>query len=286
MTDRRTIGLVGLGLVSGSLAASLRAKESGWWVRATDRRQSSLSYALQKGLIDEASESLEKAVEGADVIVLATPLEAVRGILAVLGDVVRPGQTVTDVAGTKASILQAAREALPEGVVFVGGHPVVGVEHAGVESALAGLFEGKPCVLTPEHDTPRQALEQVTTLWREVGAEVRFMDAVQHDRVFALVSQLPRVVAQGILKILAAEVGEADLVLAGGSFRELSRVALGGADPWPVVCRENRGALLEALDKLVGRLREVRGAVDVGDVVALETFFDEAVHSRGEPWAR
>lgn len=286
MADPRTLCLLGLGLVSGSLAASLRAREAGWRIRAADRRHSSLSYALRKGLIDEASESLEEAVEGAEMIVLAVPLEAVREILRRLGTAATPGQIVTDVAATKVSVLDAAREALPREIPFVGGHPVVWEEPGGVENAQAGLFEGKPCVLTPDSQTPPEALERVTALWREVGADVRVMEAAQHDRLLALVSQLPRILTRCLVTLAATEAGESDLAMAGSGLHDLSRVASGFTDSWPVVCRENRVAIIDALDRLSDRLQGVRQALEKEDVKALQALFDETVRSRGEPWVR
>ncbi len=277
----RTLAVVGLGLIGGSLAASLKARGAPWKVRAADRRRSALLLALERGYIDEAADSPAEAAEGADLVVLASPVRAIRSALRELGPGLRPGQVITDVG-----ILREARGALPPGVAFVGGHPVAGTERCGVESAVPGLFEGRNCVLTPDTDTDPRALEAVAGLWRELGAHVVCLTAELHDRIFALVSHLPHALAYGLVDTVAEELETGQSGLAGGSFRDFSRVTAGSPAVWTEIFLENREALLYALDAFSSRLAALRAAVDREDDQALSGFFRRAAEAGDPSWTR
>lgn len=282
----RTLALVGLGLIGGSLAASLKARNTPWRVRAADRRRSSLDYALDRGYIDEAAASPSAAAEGADLVVLATPVQAIRATLHEVGPGLRPGQVVTDVGSTKAGILREAREVLPPGVSFVGGHPVAGTERSGIESAVAGLFEGRICVLTPVDDSDPRAVEAVTDLWHDLGAQVVCMAPETHDRIFALVSHLPHALAYGLVDTVAGELEPEHATLAGGSLRDFARVTAGSPVVWREIFLENRDALLYALDAFAGRLRVLRDAVEGSDAGALDRLLRRAAETGDPSWRR
>lgn len=284
MTDTKIVSVFGLGLIGGSLAASLKSRPKAWLVRAVDRRRSTLEYALRRGFIDEIADTPREGVEGADLLVLATPVRSIRQLLASLSNLVQPGQVVTDVGSTKVSIVNTARTHLPDEAGFVGGHPVAGSERAGVESAEAGLFEGRPCVLTPTRETPREALEIVVEMWRELGAEVVLLDPETHDRLFALVSHLPHMVAYSLVNTVTAETMPRETALGGGALEDFTRVAQSPASMWRDICLENGAAIVDAIDRFSTRLSELRTALAEGDEAVLGEFFQRAAESRGKPW--
>ena len=166
----------------------------------------------------------------------------------------------------------------------MGGHPVAGTERSGVEAAVAGLFEGRTCVLTPEPDTGREALETVTALWRGLGCDVVYMDPETHDRVFALVSHLPHMVASSLMDTVASELPSQEGALAAGGLRDFSRVTEGPPALWRDVCLENREPLIQAIENFTARLAVLRAAIDKGDAAALVEFFTRARGARGTPW--
>ncbi len=280
----RTVGIVGLGQVGGSLAAALRSGRDGWTVRAFDRRLSGVAAARDRGWVDAVAETPREAAEGADLVVLAAPVRGIRQLLRTLAPALVPGQVVTDVGSTKATILAEARKALPEGVAFVGGHPVAGTERSGLDSASPRLFEGRYCVLTPEPDTPAGALETVAGLWRAVGSEVVLLEPEVHDRVFAYVSHLPHAVAFAAVQAVHDAVTPRQVNLGGGSLRDLTRVATSSPELWRDVCLENRTALLEAIDDLVDRLGRLREAVDRADEREIERLLVPAGRARRTMW--
>ncbi|GAB4262192.1 MAG: prephenate dehydrogenase/arogenate dehydrogenase family protein [Deferrisomatales bacterium] len=284
MGNNRVLCVVGLGLIGGSLAASVRTAGARWRVRAVDRRRSALDYALKRGLIDEAAPSLEDGVAGAHLVVLATPVGTIPGLLRRVAPLLGPEQVVTDVGSTKATIVAAARRELPAQVAFVGGHPVAGTERSGVESAEAGLFQGRSCVLTPVSDTPAAALDRVAGLWRELGAQVVLLEPEVHDRVFARLSHLPHAVAYCLVHTVATALPARQLALGGGALRDLTRVAQSPPGLWKDICLENREALAGALDEFVAALGRLREAVAAGDGEAVEEVFRQAAEVRSRSW--
>ena len=281
----RTLCIVGLGLIGGSLAAALKTRvPHRWQVRGVDRRGDSLRFALEKGFLDRACDTLEEGVGGADLVVLAAPVRAIRGQLAEVAAAVCPGQVVSDVGSTKVGILAEARARLPPGVAFVGGHPVAGTEHSGVENAVSGLFETRPCVLTPEDDVPAAALEAVTSLWRDAGAEVLCLDAHTHDRVFAFFSHLPHMAAYSLVETAAAacEVGQREL--AGGGLQDFTRVVRSSPAMWRDICLENREPLLQALDRYTESLQGLRERIAAGDPDELLHYFDHCRQVKDKTW--
>ncbi|MBI5016978.1 MAG: prephenate dehydrogenase [Deltaproteobacteria bacterium] len=284
--EKKILAIVGLGHIGGSLAASLKAAKAPWHLRGADRRRRDVDYALRRGLIDEASSSPAEAAAGADLVLLATPVGAIRTLLDELSPRLAAGQVVTDVGSTKASIVAHAASVLSGGVAFVGGHPVAGTERAGVEAAVEGLFEGRRCVLTPTDSTPPRALELVAGLWGAVGAEVSFVSPESHDRLFARLSHLPNLAAYALVNAVAASVSPAELAFGGGALRDFTRVTQSPPALWRDVCLENRGEILEALAELGRELERVRESVAQGDGAALESFFQRAGEVRGTQWRR
>ena len=280
----RTLAIVGLGLIGGSLAASLRRSDDGWRLKAADRRTRAVDYALRRGLIDEGCASTVEAARGADLVVLAAPVGAIRRLLDELAPSLVPGQIVTDVGSAKATIVAHAEAVVPQGASFVGGHPVAGTERSGVESAVDGLFEGRQCVLTPTAQTPRPALEAVTALWRSVGSEVTYLAPEAHDRLFARLSHLPNLAAFGLVNAVTSALAPEDVSFGGGSWRDVTRVAQSPPVLWRDVCLENRDAVLTALDEFSAEMGRIREAVAGGQAVVLEALFRKAAEGRREPW--
>ncbi|HSH69154.1 MAG TPA: prephenate dehydrogenase/arogenate dehydrogenase family protein [Deferrisomatales bacterium] len=281
----RTLCIVGLGLIGGSLAAALKTRmPHRWQVRGVDRRRESLCFALEKGFLDHACDTLEEGVKGADLVVLAVPVRAIREQLAALAEVVCPGQVVSDTGSTKVGILAEARARLPRGVAFVGGHPVAGSERSGVEGAVAGLFETRSCVLTPADDVPAAALEAVTALWQDAGAEVLCLDAPAHDRVFAFLSHLPHMAAFSLVETAAAGCEAGQGGLAGGALQDFTRVVRSSPTMWRDICLENREPLLQALDRYTDNLRALRARIVAGDPDALHHHFEHCRHLKDKTW--
>lgn len=234
--------VVGTGLIGASVGVGLNV--AGWEVTGWDTSPEHLDQAVSIGAVTPAS-GLEDAVEGADLVVLAA---SPKGILSTLSDL-RTEALVTDVAGIKQPVVEAARGLRR----FVGGHPMAGREVSGPRGASGDLFRGATWVLTTDRGSP-QDLERLSAVVRSLGAQPVEMTAARHDRVVALVSHLPMVLAASLVEELGAAGPSADAMVAGG-FRDLTRIALSSSDWWADLLVENRKPLASALRKMSAGLQ-------------------------------
>jgi len=290
-TAVRSVAVVGVGLIGGSIAAALRRLDDPPHVAGIDVDPVALKYALEHDIIDDGSLAVGLGAQawlsedGVDLVVLATPARMTGEWLALLG---RHGYAgiVTDVASTKSGVVQAAREALPDPSRFVGGHPMAGSELSGVSAARADLFDGAYWLLTPAHDTDPDAFSAVHALVASLGARVISVDAAEHDEAVAIVSHVPHVTAAALVDLAAAHSGERGelMRLAAGGFKDTTRIAAGSADLWTGICLDNADALVEGLSELRSRLGIFEGLVRSRDAAAVRDWLDHAaIVRRGLP---
>ncbi len=271
--------VIGLGMIGGSVLAAGRAR--GLFGRATgaDLDPSARTGALAAGLVDAATASAAEAASGADLLVLATPVEAMEAVAREAVPRLARGALVTDVGSVKEPIVAAvAPWATAAAVAFVPGHPIAGNERAGIEAARPDLFADRLAVLTPTASTDPTALERITGLWEALGATVIQMDPAVHDAAFAALSHLPHLVAFALLASLAADpaLAEAAPRLSGAGLKDTTRIGASSPPLWRGICLANRARLLPALDRFERTLAELRRALVAGDGAALERTFATA----------
>jgi prephenate dehydrogenase len=243
------IGIVGVGLIGGSIAAALRAAWPQVEITGIDRPEV-LAEAAARALVDTPGRSVDDLAE-VDLIVLATP---VPGILDLIPAVARLGThaVVTDVGSTKRHILRAAAHA--DLFHFIGGHPVAGAERPGLEHARADLFTGQPWILVPGPSPDEDAVTRLEYFVRAMGAVPRRLDADTHDRTMAYISHLPQLLAVALMNTAGGAVGEAGLALSGRAFGEMTRLASSPADLWGAILATNADYVAEAAVALVSEL--------------------------------
>jgi prephenate dehydrogenase len=272
------VALVGLGLIGGSIAFAARRAWPAVQVIGVDR-EPVLREALARRAIDTATQDL--AVAGAaDLVVLAAP---VRQNLVLLREVARhttPATVITDVGGTKRSIVDAAR-ALPQAVTFVGGHPLGGGARGGFEFATAGLFARRPWIFTPrEQEDSSAVLERLTRFATGLGAVPATMTAAAHDHLMALISHVPQLTATALMEVVGHGAGPSGLRLAGQGLVDTTRLASSPADVWRDICLTNADQIRAALDHLINRLSELRSDLERSEVV--DAVFEDAGRWRAE----
>jgi prephenate dehydrogenase len=249
--------VVGTGLIGGSIALALRQR--GWHVSGMDADEGRRDEALAAGVVDASGDDLE-----AEVVFVATPAAAtadvVRQILTTPGR--RGDAVVTDVSGVKTAIVEGADH--PR---FIGGHPMAGSEQVGLRGADPDLFEGAVWVLTPTSETDLGAFTRLQGVVAALGADILVLSPRDHDRLVAVVSHVPHLVAATLMNAAAtgAEQDGALLRLAAGGFRDMTRVAAGHPGIWPDICTENAGPIVDALDALVRDLEDMRDRVKGND---------------------
>lgn len=282
------IVLVGCGLIGGSLALAWKRAGVAGEIIGVDRREDHLQEALLRGAIDRAA-ALEEAVCGADVVVLATPVQQ---SLQLLGEMAQfplsPACIVTDVGGTKREICKRAEEVLPPSYTFIGGHPMAGSEKSGIRAASPRLFENAVYVLTPRKGERQEAVSRLKSLVETTGAQVLLLEAERHDRLVAAISHLPHVVAAQLVEQVA-DLGEDDplyAVLAAGGFRDVTRIASGHPGMWREVLLTNGDLLLPLLQNWRQRFSRLEKWIQEKDGDAIETFFRRSAEWRDSLPAR
>jgi len=276
------LAVAGVGLIGGSLALAAREAGLAGEVVGIGRRPERLMRAAELGAVDRWSTDPAEGVAGADLVVLAVPLGAMRTVMEAVAPGLGPETIVTDVGSAKAAVVADARAALGAAFArFVPGHPIAGTERSGVEAAFATLFRGHRVILTPVAETARGAVARVRALWEAVGAEVVEMAPARHDRILAATSHLPHLLAYALVDLLAGlDEREEVFANAAGGFRDFTRIASSDPVMWRDVCLANREALVEMLDRYGEALAALRGAVAAGDGAALERLFARAKAAR------
>jgi prephenate dehydrogenase len=277
-----TLLVVGLGLIGGSLAAALRGTGFAHRITAFNRRRASLDYALRCGYIDAVPADLDSAIAEADLIVIGVPTLTVQHVFERIRACGKPGVIMTDVASVKGSVVESAERAfgsLP--AALVPGHPIAGAEHSGVESARATLFQRHRVILTPHASTAPAALELVTRMWRLTGADVHIMSAAEHDRVLAMTSHLPHMLAFALVEALSRQPQSDEIFrYAAGGFRDFTRIASSDAVMWRDIALANRVSLCNALDMFSHTLAGLRASIAAGDAASIEGLFEQARGAR------
>ncbi len=194
-----TIALIGIGLIGSSIARDIREKQLAGTIVVTTRSEATLKRAGELGLGDRYTLSAAEAVEGADLVVVSVPVGASGAVAAEIAAHLKPGAIVTDVGSTKGSVIAQMAPHLPKDVHFVPGHPIAGTEHSGPDAGFAGLFRGRWCILTPPAGTDEEAVARLRLFWETLGSMVDEMDPEHHDKVLAIVSHLPHIIAYNIV---------------------------------------------------------------------------------------
>jgi prephenate dehydrogenase len=269
------IGIVGLGLIGGSIALASRQVWPSALVIGVDDKDV-LEQAMRLHAIDVAADDLIVLAE-ADVVILAAPVRENITLLGALDENVQQPAIVTDTGSTKRQMVDAAR-ALPPRFTFVGGHPLGGAARGGLEHARPDLFTGRPWLLTPTGDAAAEAVEKLSAFVRALGAEPRVVSVAAHDRLLAYLSHLPQLAASALMQVIGDAVGEEGLALAGRGLVDTTRLASSPSGIWRDIAATNTEEIRNALDGLISVLAELRA--DLGTGERLVEVFDVANHWR------
>ncbi len=270
-----TLVIVGVGLLGGSIGLAARRRNVARRIVGVDPSPAALRAAIEFGAIDDAT-NLQDAVRAADLVVFCTPVDQIAAQVMAAAEACRPGVVLTDVGSTKVGILASLRGRLPEGVVFIGSHPLAGSEKSGPEHARADLFEQRLVIVTPEADSPASALKRVNSFWQSLGAKVTSLSAEIHDRTLALTSHLPHLVASALAGMLSDE----QVPYTATGFRDTTRLAAANPHLWSGIFDANREPLLVALDRLIAHLFEFREAINASDRAAIQAMLKEGKRIR------
>jgi prephenate dehydrogenase len=254
------ITIVGTGLIGTSLGLALRQSDlRNLELVGTDYDGGARGGAQKRGAFDKVESRLFPAIEGADVVVLATPVMAMRDLMETIGPALTENAVITDVGSSKRTVAEWAEEVLPESSQFVGGHPMAGRETAGPEHAAADLFTGKPYCIVPSAYAKEQAVSSVTTMAEAIGAKPFFISAEEHDSFVAAVSHLPFMMSVALMQTVSKSANWDDIAqLASSGFRDLSRLASGDTVMHRDISITNREPIVSWIDSFIRELYEIR----------------------------
>lgn len=280
-----SVGILGLGLIGGSIGLGLRRRVGIDRVVGFDVDPRAVAGALESGAIYAAAESLEDAASGVDLVVVATPVDLIPGVLERIASYVDPGAVVTDAGSAKSEVAAAGERCL--GDAFVGGHPMSGSERHGIDAANEDLFEDAWWIVTPTPVTASTTYSTVTSVVAALGARPVALDPSTHDALVARLSHLPQLTASALVDVaIAAGDREALLGLAGGGFRDVTRIAASNPDLWVAIIRSNRQAVLESLAGLGRRLETVSSMISLQHWDELRSWLDRSRRARLDVFAK
>jgi prephenate dehydrogenase len=284
------VTVIGTGLIGTSLGLALRASTlRNLTVVGTDANATARSGAQRRQAFDRMEGRLGNAIQDADVIVLATPVMAMRELMEGMASYLPDGCVVTDVGSTKTQVLQWADELLPDSVDFVGGHPMAGRETPGPENADGALFAGKPYCVIPSPRASQRAVGEITTLAEAVGGEPYFIGVDEHDSFVAAVSHLPFVLSTALVGCTSKSANWSDIgQLASSGYRDITRLASGDAVMHRDICVSNAQPIVAWIDAFIRELYEYRKILDTEpddappDIAAMLTVFEDANLARAK----
>ena len=280
MIDR--LAIIGVGLIGASLALALKKSAAVGHVVGCGRHPENLQKGIELGVIDSYTTSIAEAARGADVVVIATPLGAMKMVFEQISDVISDQTIVTDAGSAKGSVIDTAKAALGDRIAqFVPGHPIAGAEKSGVEAGLADLYENRRVILTPIESTDSRAVKVIQQMWLQCGASVEFLEVEHHDKVLAATSHLPHMLAYSLVNYLS-NLNDHDEIFkyAAGGFRDFTRIASSDPVMWRDVCISNGDALEKFIEGYKQELDEVSSAIRNQDSERLLELFSTAKSER------
>jgi len=264
------IALIGIGLIGGSIARDARKRGLARHIVAATRSAETAAKANELKLADHCGTDLAAAVKDADLVIVCTPVGACGTATKAIAASLKPGCIISDVGSVKQAVIADMKPHIPAGVHFVPAHPVAGTEYSGPEAAILDLFQGRGCILTPLPGVDTAAADKLEAFWKALGSDVNRMDPAHHDRILAITSHLPHLIAYTIVGTaddLGGHLNSEVLKYAAGGFRDFTRIAASDPTMWRDVFLNNKEAVLEVLQRFQEDLFYLQRAIrwDEGD---------------------
>jgi len=270
--------ILGLGLIGGSIGLAIKRSNISNQITGYARSNSTLERAIDLGLVDSVRDNLKDAVNNSDLVILATPLSTFRELVEEMSPFLKKGCIITDTGSAKLTVIEDLKDILPNGVEFVPGHPIAGTEESGPDAGFAELFDNRWCILTPTEDNSSNAVDLVKGFWESIGSKVEIMDPMHHDKVLAITSHIPHLIAFNIVGTAnnLANVTEKEVVkYSAGGFRDFTRIAASDPKMWSDIFTYNSDAVLEMLDLFSNDLAKLKAAVIKKDSDLLFSNFEK-----------
>ena len=278
----RHIAIVGVGLIGGSLALSIKKKNLAETVTGYGRNIERMKKASLMGIVDEFYTGFEKGLDEVDLVIIGTPVQTIASTAKKLMPYLKPGTVVTDVGSVKQKVVEQVESIIPDDIFYIGGHPIAGTENSGFEASFAELFEDRICVLTANEGSNKEAVSRLAWFWEQVGAHVIHLEAEKHDRIFAAVSHLPHMVAFSMVNALVEMKGFDENILkySAGGFKDFTRIAASDPVMWRDIALMNRDQVLSSISCFETTLSQLKNAIIAEDGDEIEELFRRSRDAR------
>ena len=279
----KKVCIIGCGLIGSSISRAIKKNKLAGKIVSSNRSDVTNKKIITLNVVDEASSDTKKMVQGSDLVIIATPLSSYKDVILKIKSSLKNGAILTDVGSVKKKIISLIENKIPKNISWISSHPIAGTENSGPEAGFASLFEGRWCVITPTDDTSESAIDQVTNLWRRVGSKVDIMTPAHHDKVLAITSHIPHLIAFNIVGTVADLEDDTKMEAvkyAAGGFRDFTRIAASDPEMWRDVFMENREAVLEMLGRFNEDLSSFQKAIRNNDLKFLESKFSKSKEIR------
>lgn len=282
MKNIKNISIIGLGLIGGSLAISLKNISRDIIITGFDRDPESVNIALYRKIIDKAADNYKDAVSEADLVIIATPVRLIADIASEIKDHLKANTIVTDVGSAKLNIVEKINKIFPKGVIFIGGHPMAGSENDGVLSAKSDLFLNTYYILTPTDSTKSEALVTLHNLFTKIGAKVITVSPTEHDKIVSLISHLPHILSTNLVALVDSKQKTIKNLfkLCAGGFRDMTRIAASNPKMWVDVTLENKEEIINSIDDYIDFLNRFKESLITGNEEYIKTHYDSAKEAR------
>ena len=270
------VTFIGFGLINSSLAHVFKSKSLAKETSAYSRRKETRNKIKKLNIVDNVYDDIKRSVKNSDLIILGIPVGAMKKIVAIIAPSLERGTIITDVGSVKKELVDSISLVLPKHIHFIPGHPIAGTENSGPESGFLELFNGRWCILTPGQNTSKSALAKVKNMWKEAGMQIAIMDAEYHDRVLAITSHIPHLVAfsiVGTVTELEDQLKTEVIKYSAGGFRDFTRIAASDPVMWRDVFLNNSEAVLEMLGRFIEDLTALQKSIRWQDGESLENLF-------------
>lgn len=275
------IAILGPGLLGGSIGMAVKKRKLAKKVVAWGRRIEAAKQAVKLKAADEAADTPAEAVQGADLVILCTPVGSMAKLAREFRSKLQKGCIVTDVGSTKYEVVKHCSHVLSGKGIFIGSHPMAGAEKDGIQAARADLFDGAVCIVTPLPRTRTAPLKRLTEFWEALGCRIRTTSPSEHDEIVAFISHLPHLTAAALTNLVGDKKPEAFNFI-GNGFRDMTRIASGPAEMWTEIAMSNHEEIRRCTDRLIEELESIRRNLANKSDIELRTYLRRAKQQRDE----
>ena len=279
----RKVCIIGCGLIGSSLAKAIKKNNLAKLVVSSNRSDSVNKKVIELKIVNESNSDPKKMVDGADLVIIATPLSSYEEVILKIRDSLKKGTILTDVGSVKENVINLVEKNIPDDVSWIPSHPIAGTEESGPESGFAELFQNRWCIITPSKKAKEKDINLLKSFWEKVGSKVDIMEANQHDYILSITSHIPHLIAYNIVNtsLTLNNENEANIIkYSAGGLRDFTRIAASNPIMWRDIFIQNKNHTSKIINKFIENLEDLKKAIVNEDGAKLEKIFTKTKQIR------